>query len=189
MNKKIVSTLVCVAAVAGATPAFATNNTLNLSNSGGPTGTYAGVFTESVSAGSFSDNDTFSLPSNLYKLTSVVISSGTAVNIPGFPSSSNIAALTSVSLNGVMATITPTIVTAGGITSATYVAQFASPIWAKATNDLVVSGSAGGISDYKVGITAVYAVPEPATWAIMIGGFGMIGMATMQRRRRTAATA
>jgi hypothetical protein len=147
------------------------------------------VFTESVSAGSFSDNDSFSLPSTLYNLTSVVISSGTSVHIHGFPSSSNIASLTSVSLNGVMATITPTIITAGGITSATYVAQFASPIPAGLTNNLVVTGVAGGLSDYRVGITAIYPVPEPATWAIMIGGFGMIGMAAMQRRRRTAAPA
>jgi PEP-CTERM motif len=29
------------------------------------------------------------------------------------------------------------------------------------------------------------AVPEPATWAMMIGGFGMIGGALRYRRRRT----
>lgn len=34
----------------------------------------------------------------------------------------------------------------------------------------------------------IAAVPEPATWAMMIGGFGAIG-ATMRRRRRTLATA
>ncbi|THD57392.1 MAG: PEP-CTERM sorting domain-containing protein [Phenylobacterium sp.] len=32
------------------------------------------------------------------------------------------------------------------------------------------------------------AVPEPASWALMIGGLGMAG-ATLRRRRATAATA
>ena len=30
-------------------------------------------------------------------------------------------------------------------------------------------------------------VPEPATWGLMLGGFGMAG-AAMRRRRRTMAT-
>lgn len=35
------------------------------------------------------------------------------------------------------------------------------------------------------GLSAVAAVPEPAAWALLIGGFGLVGMAT--RRRRTTA--
>ncbi len=34
----------------------------------------------------------------------------------------------------------------------------------------------------------VAAVPEPATWAMMLVGFGMIGAASRYRRRRTAIT-
>ncbi|MDB5453794.1 MAG: hypothetical protein JWO33_2372, partial [Caulobacteraceae bacterium] len=34
----------------------------------------------------------------------------------------------------------------------------------------------------------VAAVPEPATWAMMIAGFGMIGGAMRHRRRTPAAT-
>jgi len=34
----------------------------------------------------------------------------------------------------------------------------------------------------------VASVPEPASWALMIGGFGMVG-ATMRRRRQTMAAA
>lgn len=33
------------------------------------------------------------------------------------------------------------------------------------------------------------AVPEPAAWALMIGGFGLVGAAMRLRRRRTTATA
>jgi hypothetical protein len=32
---------------------------------------------------------------------------------------------------------------------------------------------------------AVSAVPEPATWAMMIGGFGMVGGSLRSRRRQT----
>ena len=37
--------------------------------------------------------------------------------------------------------------------------------------------------------TAAIAVPEPATWALMIGGFGMVGGAVRRRRRSGFATA
>jgi len=36
------------------------------------------------------------------------------------------------------------------------------------------------------GPTPTPAVPEPATWAMMIGGFGMIGVAMRRRARRAA---
>ena len=45
-------------------------------------------------------------------------------------------------------------------------------------------GSPGNIS----GNAAFYAVPEPATWALMLLGFGGIGLA-MRRRRRSGALA
>lgn len=32
----------------------------------------------------------------------------------------------------------------------------------------------------------VFAVPEPSTWALMLAGFGMVGMAMRARRRRTS---
>jgi hypothetical protein len=34
----------------------------------------------------------------------------------------------------------------------------------------------------SVGVPAVAAVPEPASWAMMIGGFGLLGAAARQRR-------
>ena len=41
-----------------------------------------------------------------------------------------------------------------------------------------------GYTDATIAVTALAAVPEPATWAMMIGGFGLVGGAL---RRRNAA--
>lgn len=54
------------------------------------------------------------------------------------------------------------------------------------------SGAAGYVNDgwdgFKVGsVVVANAVPEPATWAMMISGFGVIG-ASMRRRRRMTVT-
>ncbi len=47
-----------------------------------------------------------------------------------------------------------------------------------------------GISQLKQvrvgGIAAIAAVPEPATWAMMLLGFGMVGGVSRARRRRPA---
>lgn len=55
---------------------------------------------------------------------------------------------------------------------------------------LGVTGFSGGTQslsvDAKYGL-GVAAVPEPATWAMMIGGFGLVGGA-MRRRTRVSAT-
>jgi hypothetical protein len=42
---------------------------------------------------------------------------------------------------------------------------------------------------YYVDAVSVAAVPEPATWAMMIGGFGIAGMALRRRRRVTVSFA
>ena len=46
---------------------------------------------------------------------------------------------------------------------------------------IIVKGTSGGNGSYA-GTLAFAAVPEPATWAMMIGGFGLVGGA-MRRRR------
>lgn len=46
---------------------------------------------------------------------------------------------------------------------------------------IVVKGTSGGNGSYS-GTLAFTAVPEPATWAMMVGGFGLVGGA-MRRRR------
>jgi hypothetical protein len=50
-----------------------------------------------------------------------------------------------------------------------------------------ISGAAGG--DSGVGTGIVTAVPEPATWAMLIAGFGAVGGAMRIRRRRDLALA
>ncbi|WP_337658629.1 PEPxxWA-CTERM sorting domain-containing protein [Sphingorhabdus sp. Alg231-15] len=52
-------------------------------------------------------------------------------------------------------------------------------------NRLNVNFKASAPGDYVRVLTAVPAVPEPATWAMMIGGFGLVGGA-MRRRRKLA---
>ena len=46
---------------------------------------------------------------------------------------------------------------------------------------IIVAGTSGGNGSYS-GDLAFAPVPEPATWAMMIGGFGLVGGA-MRRRR------
>jgi hypothetical protein len=52
---------------------------------------------------------------------------------------------------------------------------------------LLIQTAPGQTIDYRVTAAFVPQVPEPATWAMMIGGFGLLGSAV--RRRRLASRA
>lgn len=52
-------------------------------------------------------------------------------------------------------------------------------------NIIEISGYSHGAGSYGGQATFLPAVPEPATWAMMIAGFGLVGAG--MRRRRTAA--
>lgn len=49
--------------------------------------------------------------------------------------------------------------------------------------DIIIGHSQAAINDY---MPMAAAVPEPATWAMMLGGFGLIGFAARGRRRNVA---
>ncbi|MFD1789864.1 FxDxF family PEP-CTERM protein [Sphingomonas floccifaciens] len=55
------------------------------------------------------------------------------------------------------------------------------------TNTLFVSGTSGGDAAFAgtLSFASTSAVPEPATWAMMLIGFGAVG-ATMRRRKQVA---
>jgi hypothetical protein len=92
---------------------------------------------------------------------------------------------TSVLINGTAATLTSL---NDGLT------QFASatsvPITGGQLNTLTVNGLSRGNGSYggQISFTPNSAVPEPGTWAMMLLGFGGMGMA-MRRRRRTVLIA
>src|SRR3546814_10702224 len=47
---------------------------------------------------------------------------------------------------------------------------------------LVINGTSGGSGSYSG--TLAFAVPEPASWAMMIAGFGLLGGAIRVRKRQ-----
>ena len=86
--------------------------------------------------------------------------------------------LTSVTINGAPITITQI----GNLT----VAGGDNVSLLTGLNNIVITGTASGNVAYGGSITFVpNAVPEPATWAMMLVGFGMVGSAMRYRRRAT----
>ena len=65
--------------------------------------------------------------------------------------------------------------------------EFNATAGSAATFAIINSNPAPGGNDYGIDYITL-AVPEPAAWALMISGFGLVGGA-MRRRRRTAAFA
>jgi hypothetical protein len=60
------------------------------------------------------------------------------------------------------------------------------------SNSLTVRGTNGGNGSFGGSLSftpaTVAAIPEPATWAMMLGGFGMVGGAMRARRRKERVT-
>jgi len=192
MIKKI---LLAVGLLASA-PAMATPTTLTLTNFGGAHGTYIGMFNEAVSTGAFTQTFTFQLPSPLYNIgASLLTSTGTDLKSGSILLGSTGIGLTNFAINNVSGSINVlpgTTNNFGGLSlvSAETVASFSSPSAVRGgwTNYITVSGVSGGANSFDLVLNATYAVPEPKAWAMMIGGFALIGGMVMLRRRRETAT-
>ncbi len=163
------SAIVAMAAVAA--PASAAT-TLTLSP--GPGGTLTGSFSESgIAAGIQTFVYNFTLPSNGMTSGSISTSFSSAANDYNF---------TTVTLNGTPFTLSPT----GQF-------EFGSIILSTMTGvqTLSVAGLSFGNGSFGGQITftpMAAAVPEPATWALMLTGFGIVGGA-MRRRKQSVRTA
>ncbi|MET3827827.1 MULTISPECIES: FxDxF family PEP-CTERM protein [Sphingomonas] len=187
MRTKLLSAAaaVAIAAVAGVAPAsaavFPVNATAqNAANNGfftaaaGGAGTFNGSFgVRNIAQGNFSEIFTFTLPTD-------GLGSGSVTSIAsGMLSALTDANFTSVFFNGQAAQIAPN----GRF-------EFASlelvPITAGQLNTLTVNGfSFGGASiGGSLSFTPTAgAVPETATWMMMLAGFGMMGAGLRYRRR------
>jgi hypothetical protein len=139
--------------------------------SGGPVN-YTGGFTATHTT-DFVDTWTFGpLPAGLADASVINISFEDATDIN----------FTEATLNGLALQITNGAPVATAIT----LSQIFS---AGGTNTLIIKGLAGSNASYSGTVNyTVSPVPEPATWAMMIGGFGLVGGA-MRRRTRNVAVA
>lgn len=139
----------------------------------GTDGTYSADFGKSgILKGEFEHVYTFTLPAYLTGSASINTS---AVKLKA----ANDLDLFSVTFNGIALTGTY-----GGLNEAVFANDV--PIVAGKENTIVIKGVSRGNGSY--GAQATFApVPEPASWAMMIGGFAFVGGAV--RRRNTARVA
>ena len=131
-------------------------------------GTLSYGYTQALPApgGLFSYEYTFNYPSAGLAstfLTSITLKAGSGTDVN----------FTSVLLNGQAFDLT------GGLKEQATLAGY--PVDTSAQT-LVVNGWSGGNAQYTIDF-AFAAVPEPATWAMMIIGFGGAGVAIRRRRR------
>ena len=136
-----------------------------------PNGTISANIGNSGITADFTDTYAFTL------LTNGVGSGNVSANFS--TGTGNSIFLTSVTINGKPITITKI---GGNLT----VAGGDGISLLSGLNNIVISGTAKGNVAYGGSITFVpNAVPEPATWAMMLVGFGMVGSAMRYRRRAT----
>lgn len=122
-----------------------------------------------IAAGSFTDNIPFILPTagtGGFTISTLALDSFTNVNF------------TSVSVDGKAFTLSPT-----GV----YETGFLAPsFFAAGIKILTVVGTSGGNGSYGGSISFTPgAVPEPATWAMMLGGLGLVGGMLRRRSRKS----
>ena len=159
--KKIIALgLAAAALTAVATPAMATQTIVIT----GPSGTFGD---DSVTLqGLFTETFNFLTPVG-YNLTNASISTSAA--------GGNNINFTSVLLNGTAFTLTPT-----GVFEFGTLSNFG--LIPGANNTITVNGTNTGDTSFA-GSLVFAAVPEPATWGMMLLGFGVMGVSLRRRRR------
>jgi hypothetical protein len=150
--------------------AYAEDVTKDILLSEGPPGTYsAGFDVLHTVAGVFTDTITFQPSVTGWTNGSLVtISTGPVTNID----------FTSASINGLTFAFNST--PGGGEYGFTLPGFLTGPLV------LTVMGTAGANASYG-GTLNVSAVPEPETWAMMLGGLGLVGFMARRRKKPEAA--
>ena len=185
MRNKILAAVAtaAIATLVNAAPAAATaypvNATDNFTATPGPNGTFAGAFrVTGLAAGMFTDTFTFTLPAN-------GMGSGTVTTSASVFGSANDLDFTSVMINKTVVPITFLDMNRLGEVAF----QNNISIIAGQLNTLTVSGISRGGGAYGGQLSFIpSAVPETATWIMMLMGFGMVGAGVRYRRRNTAVS-
>ena len=170
--KSVVLAAAVAAAMLSVAPAALAATTLTLTPPAAD-GSLSGTFGDTgVAAGDFSDTFTFALPTGIAGATVTTNFVSNLLNNIDFQS---------VTFNGQSFTLSPT-----GQVENGYILSL--PV-AAGQQTLVVNGRSGGNGSYSGTLSfAMGGVPEPASWAMMIIGFGGIG-ALMRRKSRDGSTA
>lgn len=175
-----VATVVSIAPASAATfttiPVGTSTATASFIATPNSNGTISGAIGRSgLAAGDFVDTFTFTLPASGFGTGSVITTTGTI----GSATDLN---FTSVTFNG---RIVPITVMAGGLFEMAFASGL--PVTGGVVNSLVVSGTSFGGASYGGNLTfaPAAAVPEAATWAMMLVGFGMMGAGLRYGRRKS----
>lgn len=153
------------------TPANVKNFSVNYDSDDG---TISATIGNTNLSGMFEDTFNFDL------LTNGIGSGGVTAT---FSSLKNMIKLTYVAINGKSIDIDTSLKT--GFTSA----EAANVNLLAGANSIVIRGTAAKNASYGGNITfAPGAVPEPATWGMMLVGFGMMGASMRYRRKSTAVS-
>jgi hypothetical protein len=182
MGRKLVALAAGVAGLA-LLPAGASAATIILDP--GANGVLSGTFGNTVNTvGSFQDIYTFDLP--------------TAGTTSGTISTVSLSEMNNIDFASVLLNSTPFTLTNGTgepLTPGNRTVEFGSLVGlptVAGTQTLTVNGVSGGNGSYSGTVSFnpnVAAVPEPATWALMLFGFGFLGAAMRRRSKKTNVTA
>ncbi len=170
--KSVVLAAAVAAAMLAVSPAALAATTITLTPPAAD-GSLSGTFGDTgVAAGDFSDTFNFALPTGIAGATITTNFVSNLLNNIDFQS---------VTFNGQPFSLSP-----NGQVENGYILNV--PVTA-GPQTLIVNGRSGGNGSYSGTLSfAMGAVPEPASWAMMIIGFGGIG-ATLRRRRGQVALA